>query len=105
MDLRGRDKEAMEHRIRTALRHEQLRRLEERRPRTFMGVAAGIDIKATKAYVTEKADGELSKSLIRGWTAGAMWTADRVHRRGLRETPICPYCSDNQIEDEMHAIW
>ena len=37
--------------------------------------------------------------------AGALWTADRAHRRGLRQDGNCPYCSKGTREDEDHLLW
>ena len=45
------------------------------------------------------------KSLLRGALAGALWTADRAYRRGLREENRCPYCDKGVREDESHLLW
>ena len=37
--------------------------------------------------------------------AGALWTADRAHRRGLRQGDRCPYCDKGSREDEDHLLW
>ena len=48
---------------------------------------------------------ELDRSMLRGVMAGALWTADRAHRRGLRQDGNCPYCSKGTREDEDHLLW
>ena len=45
------------------------------------------------------------KALLWGWLTGALWTAARAHARGLRATPLCPYCSRQQEEDDEHILW
>ena len=47
---------------------------------------------------------ELDKSLLRA-LAGAVCTADRAYRRGLREDDRCPYCGKGVREDESHLLW
>ena len=42
---------------------------------------------------------------VTGVMAGALWTADRAHRRGLRQDGNCPYCSKGTREDEDHLLW
>ena len=77
--------------------------LEKRRPRTFGGIGAHLDRMLTLSDVAT-CDTELDKSLLTGVMAGAIWTADRAHRRGLRPDSDCPYCPQEVREDEDHLL-
>ena len=48
---------------------------------------------------------EMDKSLLRGAPTGALWTADRAYRRGLRDDDRCSYCDKGVREDESHLLW
>ena len=50
-------------------------------------------------------DTKLDRSLLRGVMAGAIWTADRAHGRGLRPDGDFPYCPREVREDEDHLLW
>ena len=97
-------KEYVEHLFREALRENQLTALEKRRPRTFGGMGARLDRMLTLSDIAA-CDTELDKSLLRGVMVGAIWTADRAHRRGLRPDGDCPYCPREVREDEDHLLW
>ena len=97
-------KEYVEHLFRESLREHRLEALEKRRPRLFGGMGARIDRVLTLSEVARCAT-ELDKSMLRGVMAGALWTADRAHRRGLRQDGNCPYCSKGTREDEDHLLW
>ena len=97
-------KEYVEHLFRESLREHHLEALEKRRPRLFGGMGAWIDRELTLSKLARCAT-ELDRSMLRGVMAGALWTADRAHRRGLRQDDKCPYCSKGSREDEDHLLW
>ena len=97
-------KEYVEHLFREALRENQLTALEKRRPRTFGGMGARLDRTLTLSDIAA-CDTELDKSLLRGVMVGAIWTANRAHRRGLCPDGDCPYCPRGVREDEDHLLW
>ena len=97
-------KEYVEHLFRESLREHHLEALEKRRPRLFGVMGARIDRELTLSEL-ERCTTELDKSMLRGVMAGALWTADRAHRRGLRQDGNCPYCSKGTREDEDHLLW
>ena len=78
--------------------------LEKRRPRVFGGIGTRLDRELTLSELVCCAT-ELDKSVLRGAMAGALWTADRAHRRGLRQDDRCPYCDKGSWEDEDHLLW
>ena len=82
----------MEHLFREFLREHHLEALEKRRPRLFGGMGARIDRELTLSEL-ERCATKLDRSMLRGVMAGALWTADRARRRGLRQDGNCPYCS------------
>ena len=43
------------------------------------------------------------RSLLRAELAGATWTASSAYRCGLRDTPRCPYCS-NEDDDDFYWL-
>ena len=75
-------KEYMEHLFRESLREYHLEAMEKRRPRFFGGMGAHLDEDLTLSELALCAT-ELDKLLLRGVMAGAVWTAERAHRRGL----------------------
>ena len=77
--------------------------LEDRRPRQFQGILGALDREACQVLLSEGT--EFDKALLPGWLTGALWTAARAHARGLRATPLCPYCSRQQAEDNEHILW
>ena len=97
-------KEYVEHLFRESLREHHLEALEKRRPRLFGGMGAQIDRELTLSEL-ERCATELDRSMLRGVMAGALWTADRAHQRGLRQDGNCPYCSKGTREDEDHLLW
>ena len=97
-------KEYVEHLFRESLREHHLEALEKRRPRLFGGMGARIDRELTLSEL-ERCATELDRSMLRGVMAGALCTADRAHRRGLRQDGNCPYCSKGTREDEDHLLW
>ena len=97
-------KEYVEHLFREALRESQLTALEKRRPRTFGGMGARLDRTLTLSDIAA-CDTKLDKSLLIRVMAGAIWTADRAHRRRLRPNGDCPYCPREVQEDEDHLLW
>ena len=94
---------ALCHAIRDALRYAAVQRLAARRPRLYQGLGAA----ANKLLVQPALRGleELDASLLRGAMAGAVWTAQRAHARGLRGDPLCPYCDLGTPEDEEHILY
>ena len=97
-------KEYVEHLFRESLREHHLEALEKRRPRLFGGMGARIDRELTLSELARCAT-ELDRSMLRGVMAGALWTADKAHRRGMRQDGNCPYCSKGTREDEDHLLW
>ena len=98
-------KDYVEHVFREAFRKCQLKALENRRPRTFGGmVARRLDRTLTLSDIATY-NTELDKSLHRGVMAGARWTADRAHGRGLRPDGDCLYCPREVGKDEDHLLW
>ena len=97
-------KEYVEHLFRESLREYHLEAPEKRRPRIFGGMGPRLDRDLTLSELAQCAT-ELDKSLLRGVMAGAVWTADRAHRRGLRQNDRCPYCDKEAREDEDHLLW
>ena len=87
------------------MREASLRELEERRPRQF----GGMDGKIAKGLVLDylsRLEQPARRSLLMGCMSGAVWTADRAHRRKLRDSPQCPYCAvPGLAEDEDHIFW
>ena len=82
-------KEYVEHLFRESLREHHLEALEKRRRRLFGGMGTRLDKELTLSELVRCA-AELEKSLLRGVMAWALWTADRAHRRGLRQGGKCP---------------
>ena len=97
-------KEYVEHLFRESLMESQLAVLEKRRPRPFGGMAARLNRDLTLSELAMCAI-ELDKSLLMGALAGAIWTADRPHRRRLRPDDYCPYCTKGVREDRDHLLW
>ena len=97
-------KEYVEHLFRESLREHHLEALEKRRPRLFGGMGTPMDRELTLSELARCAT-ELDRSLLRGVMAAALWTADRAHRRGLRQGDKCPYCNKGSREDEDHLLW
>ena len=97
-------KEYVEHLFRELLRETQPAELEKRRPRTFGGMGARLERTLTLSDIAT-CDTQLDKSLLRGVLAGAIWTADRAHQRGLRPDNRCPYCPQGVRDDEEHLLW
>ena len=89
----------VEHLFLELLKEHRLEALEKRRPRIFggMGARLGRELTLSELALSELAlcTTELDKSLLRGVLAGAVWTADRAHRRGLSHDDRCPY----------HLLW
>ena len=100
MTLINEDK--FKHIPRDSIRRRALLSLEDRRPRQFQGILGALDREACQVLLSEGT--EFDKALLRGWLTGALWTAARAHARGLRATPLCPYCSRQQ-EDDEHILW
>ena len=92
------------HRLREALRGQQLRKLEQRRPRQFEGMRGEVLKDVLNAALAMHTD-SLERTLLQGALTGATWTADRAFRRGLRTDPHCPYCGTGVTEDENHLYW
>ena len=101
MTLINEDK--FKHILRDSIRRRALLSLEDRRPRQFQGILGALDREACQVLLSEGT--EFDKALLRGWLTGALWTAARAHARGLRATPLCPYCSRQQEEDDEHILW
>ena len=97
-------KEYVEHLFRESLREHHLEALEKRRPGLFGGIGARIDRELTLSELARCAT-ELDRSMLRGLMAGALWTADTAHQRGLRQADKCPYCRKGSREDEDHLLW
>ena len=94
----------VEHLFRESLREKQLEALEMRRPRQFGGMGACLSRELTLSQL-ELCATELDKSLLRSVLTGAIWTADRAFRRGLRPDGRCPFCDKGVQEDENHLFW
>ena len=79
-----------------------MQRLVARRPRLFTGLGCA----ANKQLLPPTLRGlvELDASLLRGAMAGSIWTAHRAHARGLRDSPLCPYCDGKVPETEEHIF-
>uniref|UniRef100_A0A7S1NIQ5 Uncharacterized protein n=1 Tax=Eutreptiella gymnastica TaxID=73025 RepID=A0A7S1NIQ5_9EUGL len=92
------------HRVQEALREQQLRQLELRRPRQFEGMKGEVLKDVLNKQLVNYPDG-VERALLLGAIAGATWTADTAHRRGLRTTAQCLYCEDGTNEDEDHLFW
>ena len=92
------------HRLREALRGQQLRSLEHRQLRQFEGMRGEV-LKGVLNDALAKHTDALERTLLMGALAGATWTADRAFRRGLRKDPHCPYCGQGVVEDEDHLFW
>ena len=94
---------AMCHAIRDGLRYRSVQRLVARRPRLF----TGLGCVANKQLLPPTLRGlvELDASLLRGAMAGSIWTAHRAHARGLRDSPLCPYCDGKVPETEEHIFY
>ena len=92
------------HRLREALRGQQLRHLEQRRPRQFEGLRGEVLNDVLNDALAKHVDA-LERTLLMGALAGATWTADRAYRRGLRTDPNCPYCGLGVVEDQDHLLW
>ena len=92
------------HRLREALRGQQLRNLEQRRPRQFQGMRGEVLKDVLNAALAKHTDA-LERTLLLGALAGATWTAELAFRRGLRKDPHCPYCGQGVVKDEDHLFW
>ena len=79
------------HVAREALRTRALQDLELRRPRQFEGVGEGVMKEPVNEYM-QSCKTQVKMSLLLGVLTGALWTADRANRRGLRSGAACPYC-------------
>ena len=79
----------LKHRLREALRGQQLRNLEQRRPRQFEGMRGEVLKDVLNDALAKHADA-LERTLLMGALAGATLTAERAFRRGLRKQPECP---------------
>ena len=101
MTLINEDK--FKHILRDSIRRRAPLSLEDRRPRQFQGILGALDREACQVLLSEGT--EFDKALLRGWLTRALWTAARAHARGLRATPLCPYCSRQQEEDDEHILW
>ena len=97
-------KEYVERLFRESPREHHLEALQKRRPRVLGCMGARLDRDPTMSELARCAT-ELDKSLLRGVMAGALWTADRAHRRGLRQGDRCSYCDKGSREDEDHLLW
>ena len=100
MTLINEDK--FKHMLRDSIRRRALLSLEDRWPRQFQGMLGALDSEACQILLSEGT--EFDKALLRGWLTGALWTVARAHARGLRATPLCPYCSQ-QLEEDEHILW
>ena len=98
------DKGYVEHLFRESIGEHQLGTPDRRRPRSFGGMVARLDRDLTLLKLNLCAT-ELDKSMLRGVLAAALWTADRVYRRGLRPDDRCPYYDQGVPEDEDHLLW
>ena len=94
---------ALCHTLRDALRYAAAQRLAARRPRLYAGLGCGPNREIVRMALRNLT--ELDASLLRGVFAGAIWTAQRAHARGLRGDPACPYCTTGASEDEEHILW
>ena len=92
------------HRLWEALWGQQLRRLEQRRPRHFEGMRGGVLKDVFNAVVAKHRDA-VDYTLLLGALAGATWTADGAFCCLLRKDPHCPYCGQGVVEDEDHLFW
>ena len=93
------------HCVRESMRETALRDLEERRPRQFGGMGGKVAKALVLDYLT-RLQKPARRSLLMGCLSGAVWTADRAHRRKLRSSPQCPYCAvPGLAEDEDHMFW
>ena len=97
------NEDKFKHILRDSIKRRALLSLEDRRPRQFQGILGALDREACQVLLSEGT--EFDKALLRGWLTGALWTAARAHARGLRATPLCPYCSRQQEEDDEHILW
>ena len=90
------------HCVRESIREAALRDLENRRLRQFGGMRGRVAKGPVLDYMA-RLEHPARRSLLMGCLTGAVWTADRAHRRRLRDTPQCPYCAvPGLAEDEDH---
>ena len=92
------------HRVQVALPGQQTRQLELSRPRQFEGMRGEVLKDVWNKQLSKSPDGVV-RTLILGAIAGATWTADRAHRRGLRTTAHCLYCESSIDEGKRHLLW
>ena len=77
------------HRLREAVRGQQVRNVEHRRPRQFEGMRGEV-LKDVLNDAQAKHRDALERTLLMGALAGAKWMVNRAFRRGLRKDPQCP---------------
>ena len=93
----------LRHIVRESLRSKELQALWLRRPRQFEGMGNGPH-RETLRLAVDSFKGAGEASLVAQILVGAVWTEERAHRRRKVETPLCPYCEEED-EDEQHIFW
>ena len=83
--------QAIQHRVREALRCNAARQLEARGLATFGGLGDGVDGAACRAAL-RVASTEREASLLWGLLSGVLWTSVQVRGCGLRTASACPFC-------------
>ena len=103
-DLRHVDQGEWEHLIREGLRKAAWKKAEGRR-NDMQGIGGGVERDVTMALLSSDKLNDEQAGLLRCVLTGSIWTQDRLHRAGMKTTPICPFCGTEQIEDHEHLWW
>ena len=79
-------------------------------PRQDMKGLIVVDMVATTALLRDKVpkDWKLTawqKGLLISVLTGSLRPGSRLHKAGLRESPICPFCDLEVPEDKEHLLW
>eukprot|EP00660_Eupelagonema_oceanica_P019190 gene19190-biopygen18435 len=71
----------------------------------FAGIAEGVDRAATMSLHGWKKLTGLERGFLRVIVAGGVYTQSRLHEIGKVESPHCPHCSAQLVEDQQHIWW
>eukprot|EP00973_Karenia_brevis_P012822 1741401-Karenia_brevis.AAC.1 len=97
-------RERWQHEVREGMRNALWKKAAARR-QDMAGLQDGIDRVATLAAYNGRSLNDYDKGLLRSILSGAVRTGHQLHRSGLVDDSLCPFCGNGSIEDIEHLWW
>ncbi len=105
LQILGGDDKLWRHEIRDGLRAAEWRIAAERREDCKgLDHPAGVDRTATAALMSSWKISPYQRGLLQGVQSGSLRLQERLHKAGLKESPMCPHCGEGP-ETVDHCFW